>query len=334
MLTIKKIIITTTLILLFNGCTHQVRIKALEPAEIESVASIKNIAVTNFKNDTVGLSNKIENRLSWVKIDGKNYFRVVSRDDFDKVIAEQRLQSSGLVEDSKIVEVGELIGADAIVSGRVSHPSSQDSYFYERRIRCLDKKCKEFSYYKVRCTKRLIALSADVKIVDVAHGDIIYADTMNRRRTYKHCVDDYRALPSTSMVADSFADSMANEFVSRLTPHYRYFRVTLLEDPDLDYTDEQEELLENALKYIEQNRYDKAEQLLTELIDATGSQSYVAFYNLGVIKEAQGKYKEAQEYYEYADNLMREPVEEINEAVVRIRNLIKKRKKAQEQLNR
>ncbi len=331
---IKLIILFGITVFLCSACSQKVTIKALEPAQIDRVASMQNIAVTRFKNDTVGLSNKIERSLSAITINGKKYFRVVSRDDFKKVIAEQRLQSSGLVEDSKVVEVGELIGADALISGRVSNPTSQDSYFYEKRIRCLDKKCKEFTYYRVRCMRRVIALFSDVKIVDIAHGDIIFADTMNRRRSYKHCSDDYRTFPSTSMVADEFADSMAREFTQKLTPHYKYFQVKLLEDPDLDYTDKQEELLKASLKYIEQNRYDKAQNLLLELVDSTGSQSYVAFYNLGVIKEAQGKYAEAKEYYEYADNLMLEPVEEINEAMLRITNLIQKREKTLKQMKR
>ena len=60
----------------------------------------------------------------------------------------------------------------------------------------------------------------------------------------------------------------------------------------------------------------------------------MAFYNLGVIKEAEGKYKEAKEYYDYADNLMIEPIAEINEAIVRINSLITKREKTMKQLKR
>ncbi|MEJ2373298.1 MAG: hypothetical protein P8Y16_05840, partial [Sulfurimonas sp.] len=129
-------------------------------------------------------------------------------------------------------------------------------------------------------------------------------------------------------------NEIAQSFTYKLTPHYRQFNVTLLEDPDIDYTDQQEQLLEVSLKYIEQGRYDKAEKLLIDLIDATGQKSYVPFYNLGVIKEAEGNYDEAKEYYGYADNLMIEPVEEINNAVVRIENLIEKRKQTMEQINR
>jgi tetratricopeptide (TPR) repeat protein len=110
--------------------------------------------------------------------------------------------------------------------------------------------------------------------------------------------------------------------------------VTLLEDADLDYNDAQERLLESSLEYIEQNRYDKAEKLLMELIDSTKQQSFVAFYNLGVVKEAQGEYKKAKEYYKMADDLMVKPVEEVSIANNRINSIIENEHKTQEQMAR
>jgi tetratricopeptide (TPR) repeat protein len=171
-------------------------------------------------------------------------------------------------------------------------------------------------------------------MVDVSKGDIIYADTMNPTSVYKHCVDDSHPLPSREIAAQQLAQSIANNFSYRLTPHYRTFEVSLLEDPDLDYNDRQEKLLSVSLEYIKQGRYDKAERFLIDLIDSTAEKSFVPFYNLGVIKEAEGKYIEAKEYYENADNLMIEPVQEINLAVNRINSLIAKRKKTKNQLQR
>lgn len=326
--------ISVIIVFLVTGCAQKVNIRALEPAEIDRVAYTKKIAVTDFNNDQVGLSRKIEANLAGFKIDMKNYFTMISRNDFDKIIKEQKIQNSGLIKQSTVVEVGELIGAQAIISGSVSTPTSQDSHFYESRVRCADKKCSELVHYKVRCMKRAVGLSAEIKIVDVQKGDILFADTLNKNSVYKHCSDDSRALPSRDMAAQRLSVAMANEFTYRLTPHYKNIGVTLLEDPDLDYNDKQEKLLEVSLLYLEQGRYDKAEQFLGDLIDSTNSQSYVAFYNLGVVKEAQGNYEEAQEYYGEADSLMIEPVEEINAAVLRIQSLIQKRKKSREQIQR
>ena len=317
-----------------NGCAQKVRIKALEPAEIDRATTTKKIAVTEFNRDKVGLSAKIESNLSRHKIDNKAFFTMVSRTDIDKVIKEQKLQNSGLVKTSTIVEVGNLIGAEAIISGDVGKATLKDSYFYETRARCGDKKCKELVYYKVRCTKRIVGLSAEIRMIDIARGDIIYADNMSRTSTHKHCIDDSNPLPSREIAAQRLASSIASSFSYKLTPHYRYFSVELLEDADLDYNDMQEKLLDSSLAYIKHNRYDKAEKLLMRLIDSTGEQSYVAFYNLGVVKEAQGDFLNAKEYYEQADSLTIEPVKAIDKAYLRITSMIRKHEKTQKQLNR
>jgi curli biogenesis system outer membrane secretion channel CsgG len=331
----KKAFLTAVLAAVaFSGCAQKVGIQALEPAQVDRISQTKKITVTYFDNDRVGLSDKVEANLAGFRLDRKKYFTIVSRKDFNDIISEQKLQNSGLVDPKDAVKIGNMIGAQAIISGHVSSPSIEDSRFYEQRVKCANSKCTELSYYNVRCTKRVASLSADIRIIDVTKGDIIYADTLSRSSIHKHCLDDSRVLPSREMAGQYLANEIAQSFTYKLTPHYRQFNVTLLEDPDIDYTDQQEQLLEVSLKYIEQGRYDKAEKLLIDLVDATGQKSYVPFYNLGVIKEAEGNYDEAKEYYGYADNLMIEPVEEINNAVVRIENLIEKRKQTMEQINR
>ncbi len=317
-----------------TGCAQKVQVRALEPAEIDRVAYTKKIAVVNFTNDRVGLSSKIEANLASFRLDDKNYFTIISRNDFDRIIQEQQIQNSGLAEDGAAVSAGELMGAQAIISGNVSAPTAQDTHFTETRAKCADKKCSTFTYYKVSCKNRAVGLSAEVRIVDVEKGDVIFADRLARDAVYKHCSDYSSALPSTEMASQKLASSMADEFTARLSPHYKTFEVTLLEKPDLDYNDEQEKLLEVSLLYIEQARYDKAEEMLGQLIETTDSQSYVAFYNLGVVKEAQGQYTEAKEYYETADKLMVEPVDAINAAVVRIDSLIAKQERLKLQLQR
>ncbi|MFK5938544.1 MAG: CsgG/HfaB family protein [Sulfurimonas sp.] len=328
------LLLNVMIIFLMAGCAQKVSIRALEPAEIDRAASTKKVAVSSFAHDRVGLSSKIEANLARVRIDGKSYFTMISRSDFNKIIKEQKIQNSGLIDSSTAVNVGGLIGADAIISGNVGRATAQDTNFYETRVRCANKKCDRLDYYEVRCTKRVVGLSAELRMVDVTKGDIIYADTMNPSSVYKHCLDDSRPLPSREIAAQRLAQSIANNFSYKLTPHYRTFRVSLLDDPDLDYNDRQEQLLSVSLEYIKQGRYDKAERFLIDLIDLTAEKSFVPFYNLGVIKEAEGKYDEAKEYYENADNLMIEPVEEINLAVNRINTLIAKRQKTRNQLQR
>ena len=321
-------------IIFMSGCAQKVTIKVLEPAEIDRATSTKKIAVTEFKNDKYGVSSKIESNLSRFRIDSKPFFTMVNRSDINKIIKEQKLQNSGLVDTSTIVEVGNLMGAQAIISGTVSNVSSQDTHFQEKRSKCADKKCKELIYYKVSCVKREVSLWADIRMIDVVVGDIIYSDDLHKKVSSKHCSDDSHPLVSKERAAANMASAIARSFTYKLSPHYKYMQVELLEDPDLDYDDKQELLLESGLKYIEHNRLDKAEKLLGTLVYSTNEQSYVALYNLGVVNEAQAQYAKAQEYYTKADELTIEPVEVIDRAYIRINSIIKKNKITQSQINR
>ena len=316
---------------LFSGCAQKVQVKALEPAEINGAAATKIIAMSPFKNDHVRLADKIETTLSKQRIDGKPYFTLVSRSDKHALLSEQRFQNSGLIDPSTAVEVGNILGVQAIISGSLNPTTIHDDHYYKTRRKCKDGKCWDV---KVSCKQRTIGLSAQIRMINVSTAKIIYADTVSRQQRWSRCSDDQRTLPSKEAGAQYLANSIANSFAYKLTPHYRNITVVLLEDPDLEYSDFQEKLLENSLLYIEQGRYDKAEKLLRRLLESTNSQSYVPLYNIGIIYEARGNFAEAQHYYSAADELTIEPVEEINHAVNRIQRLIDKEKLAKEQIAR
>jgi len=317
-----------------SGCSKNVKIQVLEPAQIDRAAQTKQIAVSDFKGDTVGLSGKIEAFLAKQTLAGEKYFTIVSRDDMDRVLAEQRLQYSGVVRDSKLVEAGEILGAQAFIAGEVVSASVKDNHHYEKRTKCVDDKCKEIRSYQVFCITRTIDLSANIKMTDVSKADIIYADAYVKSRQWKHCQDDRTLLPSKSDGLGKLASQIANAFVYQLTPHYTTLTVSLLDDPDLDYTEKQAKTLEVAIDYIEAGRLDKAGRLLGTLLTSTQNQSYVAAYNLGVVKEAQGNLEDAKRLYLMADQLQQEPIEEINKAVVRIDQVMLKREKALLQISR
>ncbi|MDQ7067090.1 MAG: hypothetical protein Q9M40_03275 [Sulfurimonas sp.] len=65
---IKLVLGATAVVVLISGCAQKVRIKALNPAEVGEMASKKKVAVSNFKNDKVGLSGKIEAEIARQKI--------------------------------------------------------------------------------------------------------------------------------------------------------------------------------------------------------------------------------------------------------------------------
>jgi len=320
--------------LMLSSCTQKIKIIMLQPAEID--IKTKNIEVKPFKNDKItDLTGQLETQLTKVRFNGQSYFNIVNSREIQHILKEQKRQKSGLYADSSI-EVGELIGAEASISGNIIAVTQHDQRHKEVHKKCEWKKGEKKKCYDitVRCTKRKITMSANLRITDLTLGAVMYSDSPEYSLSGKHCSDDSIMLPTKSYAAQSMAHSIAKDFIFKLTPNYINIYVALLDSEDIDYTDTEEALLKNGLKFIKQNRIDKAEQLLSTLLTSTQSKSYVAAYNLGVIKESKGHLKEAQKYYMLADSLQIEPVEAINKAVMRIRISLQKRKSALKQVNR
>ena len=334
---------------LVTGCAQKVQVKALNPAEVGEMASKKKVAITDFKNDTVGLSGKIEAQITKQKLDKQRYFTVLSRKDLASVMKEQKLQSSELLDATTASKVGALVGAQAMVNGEISTSSAESGTYKEDKKECLryykdGGGCANWRFYKVTCQTTQAAVSASINIVDVEDGTIIYADTISKNYNGDSCKAGKTSLGlltvntgpkgilSKKQALNKLTTGIANEFVYKLSPHYIYFSVALLDSIEIETTDKNHAALDSALQYIKDGRMDKAEKILSKLMTDTDGKSYVIAYVYGVVKEATGKFDEAKELYAISDDLTTESVPEVNLAITRIDRLIEKRDEARKQI--
>jgi hypothetical protein len=328
-----KYLLILIFIFLFSGCSQKVDVSYLVPAKVDRATQNKKISVMQFKNDDIGVSSKLESLMSNKIINGKPYFTLVSRDEKNKIIEEQKFQYSGLVNNESAVELGELIGAEAIITGELNNASLNYDHFYVKRVKCRGDDCKRKYEYRVRCERGTYNISFNIKMIDVQKGDIIYADSYQHSTAHTHCHDRRGGLPSKQQELDKLSTSLLQGFITSISPSFQSYRVELLDDPEIDYTDKQEDLLEYSLEYIELGQYKKAEQLLSQLLNSTNDKCYVAAYNLGIIKELQGQYKYAQQLFQLADTLVLEPNEQVAKAVVRLEKIMQNQEKLTKQLN-
>ncbi|MCK9491439.1 MAG: CsgG/HfaB family protein [Sulfurimonas sp.] len=344
MLSIKSLLVISAIMLLMSGCAQKVKIKALNPAEVEEMATKKKIAISSFKNDHYGLSGKIESQIAQHKLDQKRYFTVVSRKDLDKVMAEQKLQSSELMDEKTATKVGKLIGAQAVINGEIASASGKSGRYIKDAKECLNytkKGCTKWRYYKITCHTTQATVAANINIVNVETGSIIYGDTLDKEYSADSCnptggflgLGGSAEVLSKAQALNRLTSAIASEFVYKLTPNYIYFEVALLDKIEVDVTKQQETIFENSLEYIKVGRMDRAESMLQGLLDELNGRSYVVAYVYGVVQEAEGKLNDAKKAYTLADDLAMGPVEEINLAIVRINNSIEKRERAKRQMN-
>jgi len=335
-ISIKLLLSILSTVLLFSGCAQKIRIKSLVHAEVGEMADKKKIVISEFRNDNIGLSAKIESKIAKHKLDNKRYFTVLNRKNIKNVISEQRLQSSEMVDETTTTKVGRLIGAQAIINGEVASANAESSRYRLVKEKCLKyvKKegCVKYKRYSVICDTTQASVSVSLNIVDVETGSIVYGDTISKEYNDDSCISGN--ILSKGQAINRLASEIASEFVYKLTPNYVYFDIKLIESIELkNITTSQKKLFENALEYIKAGRLYKADELLYTLMDEVNGKSYVIAYVYGVVKEARGELNKAKELYLIADDLTTEPVDEINKAIIRIESSINERVEARRQLN-
>ena len=348
------LLVVAAIAIFMSGCAQKrVTIKALEPAEVGVLANKKHIAVAKFKNDTVGLAGKIEANLANAKVNGQKYFTVVNRQQMNKILAEQKLQSSEMIDPASAAKLGKLLGVQAMITGSVDSATGTMGSYLDDRKECLryykdGSGCAQWHFYKVKCNTTTATVSASMSIIDVETAAVLYGDTYNKTYNADSCKAGQSSIAglltfdtgpkrilSKNQAINKLTEAIAQEFSLKLVPHYVYLHVELLEDLDIEKTtDAQEKRFENALKYIASGRLKKAEKMLQTLLDEFNGNSAVIAYDLAVVKEALGKLEEAKKLYQLADDKTVEPVKEINRAILRIDEEIQKRDEANKQLKK
>ncbi|MEA2017886.1 MAG: CsgG/HfaB family protein [Campylobacterota bacterium] len=338
-----KLTILLSITIYFTACSQKTTIKAIKPSQI-SDKDTKEVAIKDFKNDTVSLSSNIKSNMDKIYFNDEKYFKIVNRDNLDSILKEQKLQDSGLVyiSSDKTFDIAEV---KSLITGKVNSKNYTKNHFTEQRTnydKCIKYKttksgkkyCDKYQKYNVNCTNHSFSIDAFISINRVSNADIIYSENFTKQSVIKNCEDKNSRVPNKQNIYSDISKSIADDFVSKITPSYQYFRVTLIENEDIDYTDEEEKLLENSLKLIELNHMEKANQLLKELVVSTKSQSSTALYNFGVTNEALGYLDTAYSLYKKAEKISMK--NEINEdiifAVKRIKNSLTNRKKAMKQI--
>lgn len=332
----RNLLLLIAFAFLFAGCSQKVLIETTKPAKLDRAASKKKIAVMDFNKDTVHLGGKIESALNSTMVNNEQFFTIVNRNAIDTILKEQKFQYSGLASTKDNVKIGELLGAQALIIGKVN-TGENESYVREQRTRCSytdsKGKCMGYTTYYVTCNLYKYSLGANLSMVDVERGDLIYSNNYIKSKDYKECPQENDIVslglsllqdkrPEKNVIYDRMADEVVKEFLPNIAPTTHKFYVVVLDSPEISYTKEQTAKLEAALEYLKHSRTDRAEEILSDLLTSTNDKCFVAAYDLGVIKEAKGELENAKQLYNLADRLTLKPNKTINEAIVRINEAI------------
>ncbi len=323
--------------LFLAGCATKIKTTILCPGKAHEVATLKRIAVLPFSGrggDEVG--SDVEALLVGVRVNGEPYFSVIEREALRKIMKEQRLHLTGAVDEATAVKVGKLIGAQGIVFGAVTQNDTEDKRYKSQRSECARRdnegKCTKRRKYSVSCTERNAYFSFVPKVVSVGTGQIVASEILTGDASDSACRDSGPLMGRQELLLKAKRQALG-KFRRLIAPYKEKLEIVLIDDDESDPPDAAEDRIERGIEWAEAGRMDRACELWQEAC-RIHPKGYAVHYLLGVCAEISGDLEGALKQYQIADRLTDEPVEEINQALGRVRFNLEEKRKLEEQLQR
>ena len=342
----KKIVtlsIVTSSALLMSGCmefkmpnipdmdsinifsSNEVSIHSVKPAKVPLRSKDKTITVSKFQNDTTQLSNKIISVLNGTTVKGNKYFTVINQFETDKKLKNLGFVDTGLIRKEESLKIKKATGSESLILGNLSEMKVSYRFFEENRQRC-NKDNKDCYHREVKCKTTNFDLTAFLRVIDLKTSEILFSESINKMKSYRFCEDDQFKIPSNETIKQMLSIEIAHEFVDNLTPVPYSFKVKILTDDEFyKFSEDNKNKMKTILANIKRGRYVKSADLLVDLILDTNNESYIPIYNLGIMKEAMGELIEAERLFYRAEKLCPKPIDEVLDAIVRVKKLQKER---------
>lgn len=234
-------------------------------------------------------------------------FEVMDRSNVIATLKENP-QLGDEVDENEAVEIGKILGVDAVIIGNCSYTSKDD----------LDRYLSKETYYYTR--KRTVEAEARINIVDVATGEFVGSSNgKNSQTDSKIETGGYPsegAVDSEETLANTGYHIIASQLATYLCPRY-VTRTYMIKNLNIK---KYKQRAKGAREQLQLNNIEPAYQLY-EAIFSEDNYNPKAAYNLGVIFEVGGDYNNASKYFDIAHQLDGED-KFYDEALARIKRRI------------
>jgi len=147
-----------------KAVTEKVPLQPAEKATVATKGLKKRVGVVAFQDKTAYGKGRLGTSASDIlttELFRTGLFVVVERAQIDKVIREQELGQTGMIQQKTAVQAGQILGLNALVMGSISQ--------FGVRV-----EGKDFGVYKEKV--QTAECTVDVRVVDTTTGQVIFAD--------------------------------------------------------------------------------------------------------------------------------------------------------------
>jgi len=275
------------LALIFSSCgTTSMYMKVKRPAEI-NLKGYQKVAIGDIvdqRNRVNRHSHDISDELT-TTLFKSGYFEVLDRQHLAKVLEEQGLAQTGLIDESSAVQIGNIIGAGVFVFGRI-----QNDKYDEKTSKGKVKKDKKGNTHQPNYRDGEYNLSVNVKLIDIQTAKILGVKTLNARKTQRKTADNKPAPEADpEMLYRQCLNNISAQFLKVVSPHDASVRAEFETDDDLPE-------LEQAITMFKIGEWNDGINLLQKATQKTRLEKEVrakSFYNLGLAQTYSGDFENA-----------------------------------------
>jgi len=326
----KKLLVVPFLLMLASCAgAPVVTFQTLKPPEI-NIGNVSKIAVAEFEGPD-GSGELAAYKLTEYLVQ-TNRFTVLEREKFDKILQEQGLSMTGVIDQNSAVEIGKLLGVDALIFGNVTAYKCED----EEGTRKVKKKVGTGKYKKVKRKNiftgkeywaeeeimktvlvdehykiRKGVVSVNFKVVDVKTGKLLAVKSLTVNKEYKS-VEGRGNIPAREEVLNTLLSQVMEKFAGMIAP----IKITVTRK-----LEKGSEYVNRGVDFAVNGLWDMAIKSWKEGLKVEPTNPSI-YYNLGVAYEKMGDFISAGEMYKKAVEL--NPKKLYMEALKRVNAILQK----------
>ncbi|MCW8833687.1 MAG: CsgG/HfaB family protein, partial [Colwellia sp.] len=322
----KNILLLLTFSILLAGCksTPAAKKSVVMPAKVAAMQEAKSLAVISvnsanrnwYLNNASSVQPKFESFLTNINVNGKNHFNLVDRTSIDRVIKEQRISSSDNFDEDTATKLGNLVGADILVTANFLVSDLQTSTYKGYEKYCIRErksgglmgklggtKCEEYRDRAINCKKHSVTVEFTPKGTSVETGTIVYAKNYKAAAESKKCPNEQnKTLKSgVTLVSESF-DNIFRQMRRDIAPYGLMLELHLIEDDKSKMPAIAKQNLAQGMFFVEKDMFERACPKFEQAAASFG-QSPAIMYNMGVCQDMIGDKVAAKAFYERALDL-------------------------------
>jgi len=326
----KKLLVVPFLLMLASCAgAPVVTFQTIKPPEI-NIGNVSKIAVAEFEGPD-GSGELAAYKLTEYLVQ-TNRFTVLEREKFDKILQEQGLSMTGVIDQNSAVEIGKLLGVDALIFGNVTAYKCED----EEGTRKVKKKVGTGKYKKVKRKNiftgkeywaeeeimktvlvdehykiRKGVVSVNFKVVDVKTGKLLAVKSLTVNKEYKS-VEGRGNIPAREEVLNTLLSQVMEKFAGMIAP----IKITVTRK-----LEKGSEYVNRGVDFAVNGLWDMAIKSWKEGLKVEPTNPSI-YYNLGVAYEKMGDFISAGEMYKKAVEL--NPKKLYMEALKRVNAILQK----------